>query len=447
MDGFNVKRGKEYVNYFSNRYGNLEVDKHKRISKIKYNHLHLPIEINFGTDKIEYTYTSRGEKVQKIVTDKGVVTKTDYLGGSQYVGGKLSFFPTAEGFYNMDDKAYVYQYRDYLGNVRLSYSDKNKNNTIESNEIIEETNYYPFGLAHSGYNEKSDNLMKDYKYQYNAKEKQEELGLNYYDYGARNYDAAIGRWMNVDPLAEKFVGWNPYHYVHNNPINLVDPTGMRADPPTEGEFENGYVHTDNDGSWTYNNGIWKDNSGGGNDFLEGINFTVPGSSSYGIISFVSGFTGGSQAVQIDAEARELSRHSDGSTDWAAYAGYSLMMEKATNLGNLEMGRNLLGRSSLGRVETAPVKMQGRLGNLATRSQINKISSNLETRGYTIIGGEGRAVEEYLRPLGGGRKGGSYPDITASHPNYPTLRINTVDVLKDVLHLKYTCCRAPADLRS
>ncbi|MBB1150680.1 hypothetical protein H4K35_11240 [Myroides sp. NP-2] len=123
-------------------------------------------------------------------------------------------------------------------------------------------------------------------------------------------------------------------------MNLIDPTGMRADPPIEGEFENGYVHTDSDGSWTYNNGIWSDNSGGGNDFLEGINFTVPGSS-YGIIRFVSDFTGGSQAVQIDAEARELSRHSDGSTDWAAYAGYSLMMEKATNPGNLEIGRNLL----------------------------------------------------------------------------------------------------------
>ncbi|MDM1046586.1 DUF4329 domain-containing protein, partial [Myroides sp. 1354] len=109
------------------------------------------------------------------------------------------------------------------------YSDANKNDKIDVGEIIEETNYYPFGLAHQGYNEKNNTIAQNYKYQYNAKELQEELGLNLYDYGARNYDVAIGRWMNVDPLAEKFPGWNPYHYVHNNPVNLVDPTGMSAE--------------------------------------------------------------------------------------------------------------------------------------------------------------------------------------------------------------------------
>lgn len=109
--------------------------------------------------------------------------------------------------------------------MRLSYSDKNTDNTIDASEIIEETNYYPFGLAHSGYNQKNDALMKDYKYQYNGKEKQEELGLNFYDYGARNYDAAIGRWMNVDPLTEKYREFNPYAYVGNRPLNAIDPNG------------------------------------------------------------------------------------------------------------------------------------------------------------------------------------------------------------------------------
>lgn len=217
------------VDYTYDVFGNLISDKHKKISKIKYNHLNLPIEINFGSDKIEYTYSSVGEKLQKKVTEKGKITQTDYLSGFQYIDGELSFFPTSEGFFNVEKNAYVYQFKDHLGNVRLSYTDKNKNNIVDVDEIIEETNYYPFGLAHKGYNQKNDALMKDYKYQYNGKENQEELGLNLYDYGARNYDAAIGRWMNIDPLAEQATDWTPYNYTFNNPIRFIDPDGMWAE--------------------------------------------------------------------------------------------------------------------------------------------------------------------------------------------------------------------------
>ena len=136
----------------------------------------------------------------------------------------------------------------------------------------------------------------------------------------------------------------PYQYVNNNPINLIDPTGMAAVPPTEGEFANGYVHTDSDGSWTYNDGVWGDNSGGGKDILEGINFTVQGSDSSKMASLIADFTGGSQAVQTHLEAQELSANSDGSTDWRGYTAYKLMQEKANNPGGLEIGRNLFGRS-------------------------------------------------------------------------------------------------------
>ena len=67
---------------------------------------------------------------------------------------------------------------------------------------MEENNYYPFGLKHNGYNSVVNGFNPN-KYRFNNKELQDELGLNWYDYGARNYDPALGRWMNIDPLAEQ----------------------------------------------------------------------------------------------------------------------------------------------------------------------------------------------------------------------------------------------------
>lgn len=64
-----------------------------------------------------------------------------------------------------------------------------------------------------------------YQYKYNGFEYQDELGLGWYDYGARNYDPALGRWMNIDPLAGKWNSYSPYNYTLNNPVNFIDPNG------------------------------------------------------------------------------------------------------------------------------------------------------------------------------------------------------------------------------
>ena len=116
-----------------------------------------------------------------------------------------------------------HNYTDHLGNIRLQYT------KMDGLRILEEDNYYPFGLKQQGYNNVAPVLDRSYKYKYNGKELQEEFGLNVYDYGARNYDAALGRWMNIDPLAEKYLSFSPYNYTLNNPINLIDPDGRSVE--------------------------------------------------------------------------------------------------------------------------------------------------------------------------------------------------------------------------
>ena len=89
--------------------------------------------------------------------------------------------------------------------------------------VAEVNHYYPFGGVFAS----SGNVQP---YKYNGKELDTKKGLNWYDYGARHYDATLGRWLVVDPLAEKDYSTSTYGYCLNNPIKYVDFTGMAASP-------------------------------------------------------------------------------------------------------------------------------------------------------------------------------------------------------------------------
>ncbi|MBP6757552.1 MAG: RHS repeat-associated core domain-containing protein, partial [Bacteroidia bacterium] len=225
--------------------GNLTKDANKKIQNITYNHSNLPVHIVFETGEITYLYNAAGQKLQKSVEGSETIT-TEYLTGFQYHNQALNHFAHAEGYVDVVEGKfkYVFNYTDHLGNIRMSYSDADDNSTISENEILEENHYYPFGLKHSAYNTQHQGYIRQdelnnlilqqmpkfagdgsYNYKYNGKEFQDELGLNMYDYGARNYDPALGRWMNIDNLSENNLTESPYTYCGNNPIIYKDPDG------------------------------------------------------------------------------------------------------------------------------------------------------------------------------------------------------------------------------
>ena len=206
-----VKQANEYV-YDAN--GNLTKDLNKGISNITYNVLNLPTGVTFASGGfIQHGYTADGIKrrmMYKEADGSGNPVPTVYCCNVVYENSVGRLLLTEEGYVTLSDKKYHYYLQDHQGNNRV---------VLSSSGAVEEANhYYPFGGVFAS----SGNVQP---YKYNGKEYDAKKGLNWYDYGARHYDAALGRFTTNDRFAEKYHSMSPYQYGANNPVKHIDVNG------------------------------------------------------------------------------------------------------------------------------------------------------------------------------------------------------------------------------
>ena len=199
------------VEYGYDKNGNLTKDLNKNISNIRYNLINLPSQITFSDgNTIDYEYGSDRRKLRTVHQTGNTILTTDYCGNAIYENGSLKLLLTETGYVSFPDKKFHFYLKDHQGNVRV---------VADKDGKLEETNdYYPFGGTFT-----TSTSVQPYKY--NGKELDRVSGLNLYDYGARYYDATIGRWCMVDSLSEKYYSFNSYNYCGNNPARYVDPDG------------------------------------------------------------------------------------------------------------------------------------------------------------------------------------------------------------------------------
>ena len=150
-----------------------------------------------------------------------------YGGFSQISNAANGNFEKLNLTFTAQEAGYLYIYVSNESNLDVNvYFDDLKITHTSALTIVQADDYYPFGLAFNSWQRPGET---EQKFLYNGKERQTDLNLNWYDYGARMYDAAIGRWHVVDPLSEKGTRWSPYTYGFDNPIRFIDPDGQWAD--------------------------------------------------------------------------------------------------------------------------------------------------------------------------------------------------------------------------
>lgn len=198
--------------------GNMQSDDSKGIT-VGFNNLNLVSQVS-GNITANYTYDAQSNKLRSYLSPSGGTT-SDYDGVIKYKNGQIAFISNNEGrAVRNTDGPYSYQFdlKDHQNDVRVSVD---RNPSDQSVSVVQEDEYYPFGLRKPLYDYANNN-----KYSYQNQEIQD--GLNWYQFKYRMHDPVIGRFISIDPLAEKYENNSPYAFSENKVTSHVELEGLEA---------------------------------------------------------------------------------------------------------------------------------------------------------------------------------------------------------------------------
>lgn len=256
--GFRNLSGTTTGSYTYDVNGNLTVDPYKALT-LDYNILNRTdkITITSATGRyITYTYNGAGQMIRKQQFDNNAIqVTTDYIDGFVYLNSTLSYFGMPEGRVRNTGSSLKAEYiiSDQQGNARISLEESS---TTPGTAIVrQENSYYGFGLVMPG--SPVATPTTDNKQLYNGgSEWQKDFGNlpDYYQTFYRNYDAALGRFIGVDPQPESSESLTGYNYAGNNPIVYNDPLGNRLLPLERGLVTNVNPLSEHGVGYTYDPG-------------------------------------------------------------------------------------------------------------------------------------------------------------------------------------------------
>ena len=239
------------VEYTYDRNGNMTSDLNRRISSVSYNRQNRPVRIKHSGGTETFTYLPDGTKRERTALGKDwSLSRTEYRGNLVCADDSLKYILFDGGLIAMDGSSpeYLFFLRDHLGSVRVVARSDGK--------VVQVNHYYPYGMAYAsgrmsgnaeahpvtgeggnvidgdleigggtgGMELARPGASQPYRFLGNELYTSNTLGL--YDFSARMYDPALGRFLSVDPMAEGYRHLSPYAYCAGNPAVYVDKDGQ-----------------------------------------------------------------------------------------------------------------------------------------------------------------------------------------------------------------------------